>query len=391
MARKRDVTKTSGGFRICHLADVHLGYRRYNKLSKGGFNQREVDVNLAFKEAIDRIIRVEPRVTIIAGDLFHSVRPSNAVINFAFREIRRLVEQTKAPLIIVAGNHETPRRVDTGSILRLYAEISGVFIADSGVEKFRFPDLGLNVMCLPHACLSNRDELTIRADDTVPYNVLVAHAQVNQDWQSDFGGIEIDLKFLKPHEWNYVALGHIHRYREIALNAAYSGAIEHTSINVWSEGSENKGFLEIDLATGKKTFHALTSPREVVVLDSIDAAGLEPLAVSTRIDELMKAVPGGVDGKLVRLEVLNLSRETYRGLSHKSIREWRSKALNLTLEIKAPAQFSTINLSAAKLKNLPAALLEFCKSREKTVNPAERVAATIQRFLDQLEVNNEAR
>ena len=37
---------------VCHLADIHLGYRRYNRLSKNGQNQRELDVNLAFHEAI---------------------------------------------------------------------------------------------------------------------------------------------------------------------------------------------------------------------------------------------------------------------------------------------------------------------------------------------------
>jgi DNA repair exonuclease SbcCD nuclease subunit len=109
---------------ICHLADVHLGYRRYNRLTKTGLNQREVDVSLAFQEAITRIISLRPDIVVIAGDLFHSVRPSNAVVTFCFRQLRRLTRESGAQVVIVGGNHEAPKRVDTGSVLQIFSEIA---------------------------------------------------------------------------------------------------------------------------------------------------------------------------------------------------------------------------------------------------------------------------
>ena len=228
----------SSGIRICHLADVHLGYRRYNKLSKSGVNQREVDVNLAFQEAISRIIALHPDATIIAGDLFHSVRPSNAVVTFCFRQLRRLARETGAPVILVGGNHETPKRADTGSVLQLFSEIENVYVADATQETFTFKDKSLAVTCLPHAALLDKGMPRLRADDRFQHNVLVVHAQVNEQWVSDFGGAELELKSLSPHEWDYIALGHVHMQRAVGLNAAYAGSIEHTSTNIWAESKE---------------------------------------------------------------------------------------------------------------------------------------------------------
>jgi len=313
---------------LCHLADVHLGYRRYNKLNKTGLNQREVDVNVAFQEAVDRIVAIRPDVVVIAGDLFHSVRPSNSVITFCFRQLRKLVRITGAPVVIVGGNHEAPKRVDTGSVLQIFSEIDGVYVADSGLEVFTFPDRGLAVTCLPHAAFSDLPTTSLRADDRFPHNVLVAHAQVNQGWVSDIGGAELDLSALKPHEWDYIALGHVHIHRVVGHQAVYSGAVEHTSTNIWGEARELKGFLEVSLPTGKRTFHPLTSPREIVVLEPINGTGMEPDDVMRLISERIDGVAGGLDGKIARLTLANISRESYKNLDHKAQRALRMRALH---------------------------------------------------------------
>jgi len=377
--------------RICHLADVHLGYRRYNKLTKAGVNQREADVNLAFQEAITRIIGLKPDVTIIAGDLFHAVRPSNAIVTYCFRQLRRLSRETQAPVVVIAGNHETPRRTDTGSVLQLFSEIEGVYVAESGMEVFSFRERDLAITCLPHAALLDRQKLILRADDRFTYNVLVVHAQVNERWISDFGGIDLDLKALAPHEWDYIALGHVHLQRVIGLNAAYSGALEHTSANIWGEAAALKGFLEVTLPTGKRVFHPLTSPREVVVLEPIDATPLEPEQLTKLITERTEGVAGGIDGKIVRLEVKGVSRECYRNLDHRELRALRAKALNLTLDIA----FEATAINAGKLKTpgrgvLKEELIEFSKGGTVPGISNDEIAQTLGAYLAKVEAAHEA-
>jgi exonuclease SbcD len=377
--------------RVCHLADVHLGYRRYNKLAKNGMNQREVDVNLAFQEAITRIITLRPDVTIIAGDLFHAVRPSNAIVTFCFRQLRRLARDTGAPIIIVAGNHETPKRADTGSVLQLLGEIENVFVAESAQEIFTFKEKSLAVTCLPHAAVLDLKAGSLRADDRYAHNILVVHAQVNERWVSDFGGAEIELKALSPHEWDYIALGHVHINRPVALNASYSGATEHTSNNIWSESSLQKGFLEVTLPGGKRTFHPLTSPREIVVIEPLEVEGLEPLDVMSVIQERIEGVAGGIEGKIVRLEVRGISRETYRHLDHKELRSLRARALHLSLDISfASTQSALRSVGQAGRGLLKDQLAEFSKSFEVPGASQEEISVMLESYVTRVEAKYEA-
>jgi exonuclease SbcD len=377
--------------RLCHLSDVHLGYRRYNKLTKTGLNQREVDINLAFQEAINRIIAIKPDAVVIAGDLFHSVRPSNAIVTFCFRQLRKLARESGAPVVIVGGNHEAPKRVDTGSVLQLFSEIEGVYVADSGREIFTFPEKSLAITCLPHAAFADLSPTQLRADDRLPYNVLVAHAQVNEGWVSDFGGAEVDLAALKPHEWDYLALGHVHIHRVVGRQAAYSGAIEHTSTNIWGEARELKGFLEVQLDTGKRVFHPLTSPREVLVLDPVDGSGMEPQDLMAVITERIDGVAGGLDGKIARLSLVNITRESYKNLDHKALRALRMKALHLTLDISFVSATGDVQAMGKPGKGLLRdQLVEFSKTWEAPGITQQELAEMLERYLTKVEAAHEA-
>jgi DNA repair protein SbcD/Mre11 len=116
---------------IAHLADLHLGYRAYHRLGPGGTNARERDVARAFGAALDAVSALEVDLVVVAGDVFHTVRPSNAAIADAFRQFARLrAALPGTPVVVIAGNHDSPRAIETGSILRLLAEIPGVYVAD---------------------------------------------------------------------------------------------------------------------------------------------------------------------------------------------------------------------------------------------------------------------
>src|SRR3954468_24619102 len=104
--------------RLVHLSDLHLGYRQYQRLTPTGINQREADIAKTFSTAIDRIIALAPEVVVVAGDIFHSVRPTNLAILHAFRQFGRLVQSLPGTAVVmVAGNHDTPRSTETGGIL----------------------------------------------------------------------------------------------------------------------------------------------------------------------------------------------------------------------------------------------------------------------------------
>jgi exonuclease SbcD len=150
--------------KLAHIADPHLGLRQYHRQTPGGINQREADVAHAFRAAIDGVIAARPDAVVVAGDLFHSVRPTNAAIIFAFRHFQRLREALPdAPIVLIAGNHDTPRSVETGSILRLFEEL-GVDVAADEARRLEYPALYLSVLALPHQARAGAARPSLRPE-----------------------------------------------------------------------------------------------------------------------------------------------------------------------------------------------------------------------------------
>ena len=59
--------------------------------ARGG-NVREADVSDAFRQAVNRITELRPDLVLVAGDVFHTVRPSNTAAQslytrFGFRKV----------------------------------------------------------------------------------------------------------------------------------------------------------------------------------------------------------------------------------------------------------------------------------------------------------------
>ncbi len=110
--------------RLVHLADLHLGFRQYQRVAPGGQNQREADIARTFAQTVDRVIALRPDLIVVAGDVFHHPRPTNSAILLAFAQFSRLREALpNTPIIVAAGNHDTPRTIDTGGILQLLAPL----------------------------------------------------------------------------------------------------------------------------------------------------------------------------------------------------------------------------------------------------------------------------
>jgi len=331
--------------RLVHLSDLHLGFRQYQRLTPGGINQREADVARSFQTAIDRTIELRPDLVLVGGDVFHNVRPTNPAIVHAFLQFSRLrAGLPGAPVVIVAGNHDTPRSAETGSILRLFREI-GIHVAYSDAERFYFAELGVSVLAVPDV-VGKRPAFT--PDAQARYNVLLLHGEVQgmlpaHVASADRAALEIPLSELGAAAWDYVALGHYHVYRQIEPNAYYSGSIDYTSANTWGElyeervaGVAGKGIIEQNLESGAHLFHPLPPSRPLVDLPPISARGLTVAEVDERIAATVDGCRGGIDDKIVRLIVRDLPRHIARDLDHKALRDFKRRALHFHLDTRRP-------------------------------------------------------
>src|SRR5215212_8229390 len=98
--------------RFLHIADIHLGIKRYNLPDRTG------DFFRAWKEVIERYA-IGRRVdfVVIAGDLFDRRNVDPQAAKHAMYMLRQLAEE-RIPVIVIEGNHDQHESVSRFSWLR---------------------------------------------------------------------------------------------------------------------------------------------------------------------------------------------------------------------------------------------------------------------------------
>ncbi len=358
--------------KLVHLSDLHLGYRQYHRTTTGGLNQREADVALAFKKAMDAIIDLRPDVIVIGGDIFHSVRPTTPAILHAYRQFARLREMLPDTIVVmVAGNHDTPRTTETGHIIRLFATL-GITVVDTAPKRLVFRDGELSILAVPSLI---RPRPAFDPDPSAKYNILLIHDAVEGVVKrfgplAEIGYGDLTVDELNASRWDYVALGHYHVYHQVAPNAFYSGSLEYTSTNVWGEVDDEiekrvkgKGFIERDLSSGSHKFHTISLARRVVDLPGIQAASLSSSELSDAIVFAVESAPEGIENKIVRLVVRDVPRHVLRDIDHRKIREFKRAALHFLLDVRRP---QPVRIEASGAPGRRASLIETVKAMLET-------------------------
>ncbi|HYL55723.1 MAG TPA: DNA repair exonuclease [Gemmatimonadales bacterium] len=331
--------------KLAHLADLHLGFRQYDRQTSRGGNQREADVAEAFRRAVDDLLEQRPDLILLAGDIFHSVRPTNPAILHLFNQLHRVrTGLPDSPIVMIAGEHDTPRSVETGTILRLY-EALGVDVVVDQARHLAFSKLDCSVLAVPHQALMQADRPALRPQRGTTLNILLIHGNLpgvgEQRGTAEYGGAPLETHDLAPAQWDYVALGHYHVAQQMADNAWYAGSLEYVSPNPWGQredeealGRSGKSYLLVDLPAARVTHRPIVAARRHIDLPSIDGKGLTPKELDERIKDAVARVK--LDDQIVRQLVYDVSRATARDLDHAAIRGFKARALHYQLELRRP-------------------------------------------------------
>lgn len=238
--------------KILHFSDTHLGYNELDKVGKNGINLREQDFYNAFRYVIDRALEIQPDVIIHSGDFFHRPSPPNRPMIFALEQLGRLA-QANIPIVIIAGNHETPRTIYTSPILQAFNTIQGVYpIFQQSYDTFEFGDLVVHG--IPHINDPKRLMEELRKAKAVKdkFNIILLHTSIGKKFiMKEYGELVIEKERLSPlDEFDYVALGHWHNFQQIkSLKSAwYSGSTERMS---HTEAEQDKVFCTFELKEGQ--------------------------------------------------------------------------------------------------------------------------------------------
>jgi DNA repair exonuclease SbcCD nuclease subunit len=340
--------------RILHLADTHLGYSAYRKVTEQGVNQREMDVYDAFTRCIDYAIKTKPDFVLHAGDLFDSVRPTNRAITVAVQQILRLSKE-QIPLVVISGNHETPKLKETGNIFTIFEHLDHVYpIHNNKYEaiSLKQKDETVCIHAIPQC--QNPDEFDtnmkkISIDKNTDYNLLLAHGAVKgikEFKMNEFNELFIPVKNLSQ-DFDYIALGHYHKFTKLQENAFYAGSTEHLS---FTEADSQKGFLEIEL--GQKLKHRFIPLQTRMMVDApvLDCSTLRIEQIIQRVKEIIHAIEP--KDKIIRIRLENIPPHIQRGIDYHQIRELGKTAVHFEIKLM-PTKTDKATLSEGyKMKSL---------------------------------------
>ncbi len=277
--------------RFIHTADIHFGMENYGKIDpKTGIHTRLLDFEKALNFCIDYAIENQVDFFLFSGDAYKTINPSPTQQRLLMRCFLRLYK-AKIPIVIIVGNHDNPLSFGKASSLDIFGELpvdgfhviakptSFVLQTKSGpiqIVGIPWPNRSNITSTQQHSSKSTTmlteyiaeaignliQDFAHKLDPTVPA-VLAGHLTVSS---GIFSGSEKRAIYgndpvLMPSQlaiapFDYVALGHLHRYQNLNPNGypaiVYSGSIERVD---FGERKEDKGFCMVTLEKKGTTSH----------------------------------------------------------------------------------------------------------------------------------------
>ena len=366
---------------LLHFSDTHLGYSEYQKIDSGtGINQRELDVYRAWEQVIGDILSSRPDVVLHTGDLFHTPRPSNRAIRVALEGIQK-ISDAGIPMVIIAGNHETPRIKSTGSIFESIALFPGVYAAYQGrYERFRIDHSDFH--CIPHCSLTEElgaafEAVTVQSD--ARYNIFLSHGAWSGSSEYSMGefneqripNVEEALKI----PFDYIALGHYHKHLDLTAKASYCGSTERTSLN---EAGNTCGYLRVNLSTGKRMYMGIKA-RPMIKLPDLDCRGLSGSDIYARLDDLASAK---LDDAIVSLTLLNIEMHTFIKLEPKEIDRRFANTFHFQKSLQRQVNDKDMTSAESAIGSLTMEFGRYLESVKSTELDKERLLELGNRYLN---------
>lgn len=258
--------------KIIHLADLHIG-KRVNEFSMID-DQKHI-----LNQILEIIDKEKPDAVIIAGDVYDKQVPSIEAVELLDSFISD-ISKRKTTTFIISGNHDSAERLAFGSSLMAMGKIYISPVYNGKISKYTLKnDFGsANFYLLPFVkpnhvkrffpdekIESYTDAIKVVVDnlklDTSEINILIAHqfvtgASRTESEEISVGGLDnVDASVFE--DFDYVALGHIHRPQKIGTERIrYCGTPLKYS---FSEVNDTKSVSIIEI-NSKEDFNLRTIP-----------------------------------------------------------------------------------------------------------------------------------
>ncbi len=309
--------------KVFHFSDIHLGSGfSHGKINpKTGFNTRLEDFVKCLSLCIDSAIEEKVDIVLFGGDAFPNSTPPPYIQEAFATQFRRL-SNLRIPTILLVGNHDQHSQINGGASLSIYRtlEVPSFIVADTlKTHRILTKNDYIQVITLPWLTRSSLltkseteglsleqiDNLLIETlklaleseikqlDSNYP-TILLAHLMVDR---AKFGtenflavgrGFTIPISLLIRSEFDYVALGHVHKHQNLNPQnnppIVYPGSIERVD---FSEEKEKKGYILLTVENKQTNWKFFPLPARLFVTIEVDVSqSIDPQ--ETLIDAIRK-------------------------------------------------------------------------------------------------------
>lgn len=221
--------------KLIHCADLHLDSPMESNLPAAKARERKNEILSTFSELVELADRANAHAILIAGDLFDSTRTSRKTEQYVMDLI---AAHPDLYFFYLAGNHDSGNRL-TG----MADKPQNLLTFGDGWTPYDFD--GVYIVGSEHPA----PELLDLPADRV--NIVMLHGQAREGGVAE--GDVIPFRRYQNKNIDYMALGHLHAYREAKLDdrgiACYSGCLEGRGFDECGQ----KGYVLIEVENGKLT------------------------------------------------------------------------------------------------------------------------------------------
>ena len=268
--------------KIIHCSDLHLDSKMETNLDKEKARERKNEILITFENMVSYARENDVNIIIIAGDLFDK----KTITVKAKKTVRNsIISNPEIDFIYLKGNHDEAGFLDEDEELPQNLKTFNSY----NWTTYNYDNL--TISGIEFGNLENYEIYNSLILEKNKTNIVVLHGQESETDIKDKAEI-INLKALKNKNIDYLALGHIHTYKQEKLDNrgiyCYSGCLEGRGFDECGE----KGFVLLELDNNKIKTKFVPFASRTLYEVNVDLTGTyDNNEIEKRIIEKIKDIP----------------------------------------------------------------------------------------------------
>jgi DNA repair exonuclease SbcCD nuclease subunit len=202
----------------------------------------------------------------------------------------------------------------------------------------------------------------IKPDKSSDYNIFTSHGAVTgikEFCMNEFNELFIPAKVLSK-DFDYIGLGHYHKYSKIADNTFYSGSTERFT---FTDAPDKKGFIELEYIDDKlKTKFIELKIRLMIDTKPIKCSNLKLEELMNKIRQTVEKV--GPKEKTFRITLDDIPSHIYRGIDFGELRKLGGESIHYEIKANVLKKGDSKSTTTSKIDPLVTEFKQFIESKD---------------------------